>query len=192
MQWPNSLPPLPYIKQNQRPLNGIPVSEIQWYSTVNSFLLLRLNVWWSVIFIIIMFAQELFYYMLNCLQNPVSQISFLLPSNIPEQLFSSSSLLLFVFLGLHTQHKEVPRLGGPIRAVVAHLHHSHSSTGSESCLQPTPQLTATLLALNPLSKVRDRTRILMGSFNHWAMIGTPPHNYVSRKWKLMFRLVCFY
>ena len=30
-----------------------------------------------------------------------------------------------------------------IRAVAASLRHSHSSAGSEPCLQPTPQLTAT-------------------------------------------------
>ena len=33
---------------------------------------------------------------------------------------------------------------GRIGATAASLHHSHSNTGSEPCLQPTPQLTATL------------------------------------------------
>ena len=33
---------------------------------------------------------------------------------------------------------------GQIGTVAASLHHSHSNTGSESCLQPTPQLTAML------------------------------------------------
>ena len=32
---------------------------------------------------------------------------------------------------------------GPIRAVAAGLHQSHSNAGSESHLQPTPQLMAT-------------------------------------------------
>ena len=32
---------------------------------------------------------------------------------------------------------------GPIGAVATDLHHSHSNAGSESRLQPTPQLTAT-------------------------------------------------
>ena len=32
---------------------------------------------------------------------------------------------------------------GPFGAVAASLHHSHSNVGSEPCLQPTPQLTAT-------------------------------------------------
>ena len=31
-----------------------------------------------------------------------------------------------------------------IRAEATGLHHSHSNTGSEPCLQPTPQLTVTL------------------------------------------------
>ena len=39
---------------------------------------------------------------------------------------------------------------------VASLCQGHSNSGSEPCLQPTPQLTATLI-LNPLSEARDRT-----------------------------------
>ena len=38
---------------------------------------------------------------------------------------------------------EVPRLQGRIKAIAAGLHHSHSNTGSEPPLRPTPQLTAT-------------------------------------------------
>ena len=33
---------------------------------------------------------------------------------------------------------------GQIRAAAASLHHSHTNTGSELCLQPTPQLMAML------------------------------------------------
>ena len=43
---------------------------------------------------------------------------------------------------------EFSRLGGKIGAVATDLHHSNSNMGSEPCLQPTPQLTATL---DPLS-----------------------------------------
>ena len=32
---------------------------------------------------------------------------------------------------------------GLIGAIASGLHHSHSNVGSELCLQPTPQLTAT-------------------------------------------------
>ena len=48
--------------------------------------------------------------------------------------------LVFVFLGPHPRHMEVPRLGGLIGAVAAGLHHSHANAGSKLCLQPTPQL----------------------------------------------------
>ena len=54
-----------------------------------------------------------------------------------------SLLLLFVFLGLHPQHMEVPRLRSQIGAVAAGLHLSHSNVGSKPHLRPTPQLTAT-------------------------------------------------
>ena len=44
-----------------------------------------------------------------------------------------------LFLGPHVQHMEFPRPRGQIGALTA----SHSHTGSEPRLQPTPQLTAT-------------------------------------------------
>ena len=51
---------------------------------------------------------------------------------------------------------------GQIRTTAAGLYyshsHSHSRTGSEPCLWPTLQLTATL---NPLNEARDGTHILM-------------------------------
>ena len=34
-----------------------------------------------------------------------------------------------------------PQARGQIRAAAAKLHHSHSNTGSQPCLQSTPQLT---------------------------------------------------
>ena len=49
---------------------------------------------------------------------------------------------------------------GPVGAVAASLCQSHSNSGSEPRLQPTPQLT-TVLDHNPLSETRDRTRNLM-------------------------------
>ena len=47
-----------------------------------------------------------------------------------------------------------------IGAVAANLWHSHSNAGSEPCLPPTPQLMANQI-LNPLSKAKDRTCVLM-------------------------------
>ena len=69
------------------------------------------------------------------------------------------ALFFFVFLGPNLQHMEVSRLEGRIGAVAASLHHSHSNTGSEPRLQPTPQPMA--MDLNPLSEARDRTCVLM-------------------------------
>ena len=54
------------------------------------------------------------------------------------------TFLFLVFLGLHLQHMEVPRLGGQIGGVAVGLHHSHNNTRSEPRLQPTPQLTVTV------------------------------------------------
>ena len=48
----------------------------------------------------------------------------------------------FVFLGSHLEHMEGPQARGRIRAVASGLHHSHSSTGPELCLQHIAQLTA--------------------------------------------------
>ena len=63
---------------------------------------------------------------------------------------------------------------GQIGPVAAGLPHSHSNVRSKRHLPPTPQLTATLI-LNPLSKARDRTRILMDISQLcfcWATTGT--------------------
>ena len=60
-------------------------------------------------------------------------------------------------------------------AAAAGLHQSYSTVGSEPHLQPTPQLTATLI-LNPLREARDRTRNLMVPIQiHFrcATMGTP-------------------
>ena len=64
---------------------------------------------------------------------------------------------------------------GPIRAVAAGLHHSHSNNRYEPPLQPTPQFMATLV-LNPLSETRNQTRHLMAPSQICfccTMIGTP-------------------
>ena len=64
---------------------------------------------------------------------------------------------------------------GWIGAAAAGLHHSPSNVGSQPCLQPTPQLMATLDP-SPASEARVWIRILMNpSWVHscWAMTGTP-------------------
>ena len=58
--------------------------------------------------------------------------------------------LVFVFFVFLSFSRAAPvaygasQARGRIRAVAAGLHHSHSNTGSEPHLRPTPQLTATL------------------------------------------------
>ena len=63
---------------------------------------------------------------------------------------------------------------GPIRAVAASLHHSHSNLESEHCLRPIPQLEA---VLDPQpTEVRDQTRIITDTSQihfHCATTGTP-------------------
>ena len=54
-------------------------------------------------------------------------------------LFSFPSSFFLVFLGWHPWHMEFPRLGVQL---TADLQQSHSNSGSNMCLQPTPQLTA--------------------------------------------------
>ena len=55
----------------------------------------------------------------------------------------------FLFLGPHLGDMEVSRLGDPIKAAAAGLHHSHSNAGSKPHLQPAPWVMAVL------SKARD-------------------------------------
>ena len=82
---------------------------------------------------------------------------------------------LSFFLGPHHQrHMEVPRLGFQIRAAAAGLHHNHSNATFELCLQPTPQLIATLDP-SPPEKARDWTCVFMNPSQicfHWATMGT--------------------
>ena len=54
--------------------------------------------------------------------------------------YISGGFCLFVCLGPHQWHMEVPRPG--VGAAAASLRHSHSNMGSELYLLPTPQLMA--------------------------------------------------
>ena len=85
--------------------------------------------------------------------------NFSVHSNWPK-LFFFFSFLSFVFLGPHPVAYGGSQARGQIGALAASLHHSHSNSGSEPSLWPTPQLRATLDP-NPLIKARDRTCVLM-------------------------------
>ena len=67
-----------------------------------------------------------------------------------------------------------------IWAAAAGHSHTHSNARSEPCLWPKPQLAA-MQILNPLSKARDWTCILMETSRfhyNWAKIGTPIFLYL--------------
>ena len=55
----------------------------------------------------------------------------------------SQSVLFFFFQGHTDGIWKFPQAKGQIVAIASSLHHSHSQAGSQLCLRPTPQLTAT-------------------------------------------------
>jgi len=72
---------------------------------------------------------------------------------------------------------------GQIGAAAAGLHHSHSNEGSEPRLRPIYHSSQKRRILNPLSKTRDRTGILMGPNQvcfHRFIAGTPRIFILSR------------
>ena len=71
----------------------------------------------------------------------------------------SAFFFFWSFLGPHSGHVEVPRLGVQL-AIAAGLCHNHSNARSKLNLQPTPQLTQYQIS-NPLSEASDRTCIFM-------------------------------
>ena len=58
----------------------------------------------------------------------------------PHPLEHLLSVDIFVFLGPHPQHMEVPRLEVQTELLPPSLHQSHSNARSKPRLQPTPQL----------------------------------------------------
>ena len=75
-------------------------------------------------------------------------------SSLPTHSFFLSFFLGGgLFLGLHSQHVKVPRLG--VTSTTS-LRHNHSNMGSEPCLQSTPQLMA-MPDPRLLSEARDQT-----------------------------------
>ena len=59
-----------------------------------------------------------------------------------KQYVIESNDFFFVFFAISWAHS-VAYGGSQARGRIAGLHHSHSHGGSEPCLRPTPQLTAT-------------------------------------------------
>ena len=74
-----------------------------------------------------------------------------------------------VFLGLHLQHMEVPRLG--VQSELQLLAYA-TATFDPSHVRDLHHSSWQCRILNWLSKTRNQTRILMDA-NHWATTGTP-------------------
>ena len=70
------------------------------------------------------------------------------------------SFLFVVFLGLHLQHIEVPRLGFKSELYLP-AYTTATATRDLSCLCDPHHRSWQHRILNPLSEVKDRTRILM-------------------------------
>ena len=94
-----------------------------------------------------------------------------------EQQMCFDCFVLFYFvLGPQPTAYGSSQAGGRIRATTASLQHSHRNVGFKPHLWPTPQLKQCWI-LNPLSKARDWTHILMDTIHEvrycWATMGTP-------------------
>ena len=96
----------------------------------------------------------------------------------------SLDLILFFFglkcLGPYLPHMEVPRLG--VESAVAagqHHNHSHSNSGSEPRLWPTPRLWQHWIH-NPPREDRDRTRILLDTSRVCMFVTAEPGQELCR------------
>ena len=85
-----------------------------------------------------------------------------------------------LFLGMHLQHMEIPRLGVESELQLPAYTNSHSNTGSEPHLWPTSQLTA-MLDPQPPEQGQEieptASWILIGFITHWATVGIPSFYY---------------
>ena len=88
----------------------------------------------------------------GCLASQGEKFSFFLPPSLPLFFFLS----FFLFLGPHLQHMEVPRLGFESK-----LQLPACATATATARQDPSHICNLRQVLNPLSKARDQTRILM-------------------------------
>ena len=93
--------------------------------------------------------------------------------NVISYLLSLNYSFFFSLSFMHLWYTEVPICG---------LYCNHSNTGSKNCVGNLNHSSWQHQILNPLSKTRDWTRILLGTSQvhyHWVMIGTPSLTYSS-------------
>ena len=87
-------------------------------------------------------------------------LSFRLVIFHPEQSFVCLFLFLFLFLGPHLWHKEVPRLGVELN-LQPPAYNTATATRDPSCVCELHHSSQQCQILYPLSEARDRTRSLM-------------------------------
>ena len=94
-------------------------------------------------------------------------------------LFIYLFICLLVFLGPHSQHMEVPRLGVESELHLP-VHITATATWNPSCVCNLHHSPRQCRILNPLNKARDRIRNLMGPSRiplHCVRTGTPKASY---------------
>ena len=84
--------------------------------------------------------------------------------------FLAQIFFFFVFLGPHSRHMQIPRLGVNLELPA---YTTVTTMQDPSLIFDLHHNSRQLPILNPLSKVRDQTHILVGFLNCWAMTGTP-------------------
>ena len=98
--------------------------------------------------------------------------------NVGADSFGISGFAFFVcFFRAAPEAYGGPQARGQIRATAASLCHSHSNARSEPHLDHLHHRSWQRWILNPLSKARSQTGILMGTrwvCYRWATMGTPP------------------
>ena len=93
-------------------------------------------------------------------------------------------ILFFVFLGLHLQHMEVPRLGIELE-LQPPAYTTATATRNLSHVCCLYHSSGQSWILNPLSEARDRTHVLADASqicSCWAMTGTPQHPFLIQCW----------
>ena len=94
--------------------------------------------------------------------------------------FSFSFLLFFLLLRTTPMAYVSSQTRGQIGATAVSLHHSHSNVGSKPCLTLCHSSWQCWI-LNPLSKPRDQTQVLMDTSQVcylWATTGTAPNFFI--------------
>ena len=106
-------------------------------------------------------------------------------SNMNHYLLITAEMVSFFFFSFLGQHMKIPRSGVKLELQLL-AYTSHSNTGFEPCFCDLCRRLWELWILNPLSKARDWTHILMDI----SWIFNPlSHNRNSLKWYFSYMLI---